>query len=92
MSWEDKSCLKGQKESLHNFDNVAKTPQFWWFSPLFFKKKAGWEWLRIASHVDFSVPVHPLRSDCKHNFDEAYSENQSGVPSYKTWKCILLIN
>ena len=35
--------------------------------------------LKIASHVDFSMPVHLVRSDCMHNFDETYSENPCGV-------------
>ena len=46
-----------------------------------FLKRAGWKLLKIASHVDFSVPVHLARSDCMHNLDETYSENPFGVRS-----------
>ena len=57
---------------------IGQKPHFWWFFPRFFKR-AGWELLKIASHVDFSVPVHLARSDLMHNFDETYSENPCGV-------------
>ena len=57
---------------------IGQKPHFWWFFPLFFKR-AGWELLKIASHVDFSVPVHLARSDSMHNFYETFSENPCGV-------------
>ena len=65
------------KNSLFNFQKLAKNPIFGVFPLLI--KRAGWELLKIASHVDFSVPVHLARSDSMRHFDEACFENPCGV-------------
>ena len=57
---------------------IGQKPHFWWFFPLLIKR-AGWELLKIASNVDFNLPVHLACSDSMRHFDEAYFENPCGV-------------
>ena len=57
---------------------IGHKTHFWWFFPLFVKR-AGRELLKIASNVDFSVPVHLAHSESMHHFDETCFENPCGV-------------
>ena len=73
MSWEVKSSLEG-KNSLYNFEKLAKNPFF-----VVFFKKAIWKLLKIVSHVEFCVPVCLARSELMPHFDEGSFENPCGV-------------
>ena len=72
------------KNSPNNFEKLVKTPNLAVF-PLFFRM-AVLELLKIASNVDFNIPVHLARLDSMAHFDETYLKNPRGAhpPSHET--------
>ena len=65
MSWEVKSGHEGKKYSVQYW-KIGPNPHFWWFYGHLIKW-ACWNLLKIASNVDFSVPIHLLHSDITYN-------------------------
>ena len=66
------------KNSLHNFEKLAKNPIFGGFFGILIKI-AHWKLLKIVSHVDFIVPVHLARSDLAYYFNEGDSKFSCAV-------------
>ena len=65
------------KNSPNNFEKLVKTPNLAVF-PIFFRM-AVLELLKIASNVDFRLPVHLACSDATTHFVETYFQNSCGV-------------